>query len=96
MTLILRQYLVSNKFPDLSFPYFFTWFQVPVDDTTGMAMLDALQDLLNASRRVGLAVELARDDVLEQLAAGDQVEDEVVEALLLIKFSGFNKIWFTN
>lgn len=59
-------------------------------------MLDALQDLLNASRRVGLAVELARDDVLEQLAAGDQVEDEVVETLLLIKFSGFNKIWFPN
>ena len=62
---------------------FFTWFQVPVDNTIGMAMLDALQDLLDAFRGVGLAVELARDDVLEQFAAGDQVEDKVVEIFLL-------------
>lgn len=34
-----------------------------------MAVIDALEDLLDAVRRVRLAVELARNDVLEQLAA---------------------------
>ena len=42
--------------------------QVSVDDAVHVAVVDALQDLLDAVRCVGLRVELARDDVLEQLA----------------------------
>lgn len=43
--------------------------QVSVDDAVHVAVVDTLQDLLDAVRRVRLGVELARDDVLKELAA---------------------------
>lgn len=46
-----------------------THLEIPVNDAVLVAVIDALQDLLDAVRRVRLAVELARHDVLEQLAA---------------------------
>ena len=46
------------------------YLEIPMDDTVGMAMIDGLQDLLDAVRGVGLGVELPGHDVLEQLATG--------------------------
>ena len=43
--------------------------EVAVHDAVRVAVGDGLDDLLHAVRRVRLAVELARHDVLEQLAA---------------------------
>lgn len=52
-------------------------------DIVVMAMVDTFQNLLDAVRRVGFAVVFARHNVLEQFAACDEVEDEIVESLLL-------------
>ena len=41
-----------------------------MDDAVHVTVVDALQDLLDAVRRVRLGVELPRHDVLEQLAPG--------------------------
>ena len=40
--------------------------EIPVDDTVLVAVIDALQDLLNTMRCVRLAVELARNNILKQ------------------------------
>ena len=45
------------------------YLEIPVHDSILVAVVDALEDLLDAVRRVRLAVELARHNVLEQLAA---------------------------
>ena len=50
-----------------------THLEVPVHDAVEVAVVDRLEDLLDAVRRVRLAVELPRHDVLEQLASGDTV-----------------------
>ena len=44
-------------------------FEVAVADAVLVAVLDRLEDLLHAVARVRLRVELARHDVLEELAA---------------------------
>ena len=43
--------------------------EIPVYDAILVAVIDALQDLLDAVRRVGFAVELAGDNVFEQFAS---------------------------
>ena len=43
--------------------------EIPVHDAILVAVIDALQDLLDAVRRVGFAVELAGDNVFEQFAS---------------------------
>jgi hypothetical protein len=52
-------------------------------DPVGVTMLNALQDLLDAGRGVGLAVKFSSHNVLKEFAAGDQVKDKIVEVLLL-------------
>ena len=54
-----------------------------MDHSVIMTVFDALQNLLDAFRRVSLWVELACDDVLKQLATGDQIKHKVVEVFLL-------------
>ena len=54
-----------------------------MNDTVVMAVLNALQDLLDALGGIGLGVELPGHDVLEQLTPGDEVKHEVVAVLLL-------------
>ena len=52
------------------------YLEVPVHDTVGMAVVDGLQDLLDAVRGVGFRVELPGHDVFEQLPARHpEVED---------------------
>ena len=46
------------------------YLKVSVDDPVHVTVVDAFQDLLNAVRRIRLRVELARHNVLEQLASG--------------------------
>ena len=60
-----------------------TWFEISMNDTVVVAVLDTLQDLLDALGRVGLGVELPGHDVLKQLAACDEVEHKVVAVLFL-------------
>lgn len=45
-------------------------------DSVVMAVMDAFEDLLDTVRGVRFAVELSRDYVLEELAAGYSVEQE--------------------
>jgi hypothetical protein len=78
---LVFQYRDFRSF-DTSVP---TWLDVPVYDAVVVAMLHTLQDLADALGGVGLGVELTRHDVLEQLAAGDEVEDQVVKVLLLFE-----------
>lgn len=47
-----------------------------------MAVMDALEDLLDTVRGVGLAVEFPRDNVLEELAAGDSESCRASKAVL--------------
>ena len=42
-----------------------THLEVPVDDTIGVAVLDALQDLLDAVTCIFLTVELSSNNVIE-------------------------------
>ena len=59
-----------------------------MDDAVHVTVVDALQDLLDAVRRVRLRVELARNDVLEQLAPGHaEGNRERYEGGLSISFS---------
>ena len=51
-----------------------------MDDILAVAEAHSVKDLLDAVAGVRLAVVLARDDLLEKLAAGDQVEHHVVRA----------------
>jgi len=44
--------------------------EISVHHSVHVAVIDALQDLLDAVRRVGLGVELPGDNVLEEFAAG--------------------------
>lgn len=57
--------------------------EVSVHDVVHVTVIDRLEDLLDAVGRVRLAVILASHDVLEQLAASDQVEYEIVVGLFL-------------
>ena len=57
-----------------------------------MAMINAFQDLLNAMRRVGFRVVLAGNDILEQFATSDQIEDQIVVALLLNRIVQSNDV----
>ncbi len=43
--------------------------EIPVNDAVLVTMVDALQNLLDAVRRIGFAVEFAGNDVLEEFAA---------------------------
>lgn len=52
------------------------YLEIPVNDTILMAMIDTLQDLLDAMRRVRFTVELPGDDVFEQFPAGYSVEQQ--------------------
>ncbi len=52
--------------------------KISVDDAVRVAVVDALEDLLDAVRGVGFAVELAGHDVLEEFAARDPL-DETIE-----------------
>ena len=65
------------------------YLKVPVHDPVLVAVVDALQDLLDAVGGVGLGVELAGHDVLEQLAAGDA---EMREDIILSKRLGLERI----
>ena len=65
------------------------YLKVPVHDPVLVAVVDALQDLLDAVGGVGLGVELAGNDVLEQLAAGDA---EMREDIILSKRLGLERI----
>ena len=58
-------------------------------DSVLVAVVDALQDLLDAVGGVGLGVELAGHDVLEQLATGDA---EMREDIILSKRLGIERI----
>ena len=60
-----------------------TWFEISMNDTVVVTVLDTLQYLLDALGRVGLGVELPGHDVLKQLAACDEVEHKVVAVLFL-------------
>ncbi len=51
--------------------------EVPVNDAILVAVVHALQDLLDAVRGVGLGVELAGHDVLEQLSAGHPAKAQI-------------------
>jgi len=42
-----------------------TYLEVPVDDTIGVAVVDALQDLLDAVTCIFLAVELSSNNVIK-------------------------------
>ncbi len=55
-----------------------------MNDSVGMTMLDALQDLLNACGSVDLTVKFSSNYVLKEFTTGDQVKDKVVEVLLLM------------
>ena len=46
------------------------YLKVSVDDPVHVTVVDAFQDLLDAVRGIRLRVELARHNVLEQLASG--------------------------
>lgn len=54
-----------------------------MDDIVHVTVIDRLENLLDAVTGVRLGVVLPRDDVLKELAPGDQVKDQVVVALLL-------------
>lgn len=43
--------------------------EIPVNDAVLVTMVDALQNLLDAVRRIRFAVEFAGNDVLEEFAA---------------------------
>lgn len=57
-----------------------------------MAMINTFQDLLNAMRRIGFRVVLAGNDILEQFATSDQIEDQVVKAFLLYRIVQSNDV----
>jgi len=48
-----------------------------------MAVVDALQNLLDAMGRIRFTVELTSNNVLKQVTTGHQIKDEVVIILLL-------------
>jgi hypothetical protein len=52
------------------------YLQISVDDPVVVAVVDALEDLLDAVGGVGLAVKFPRDDVLEEFATGDPASGE--------------------
>ena len=50
--------------------YIYIWYlEVPVHDTVGMAVVDRLQDLLDAVRGVGFRVELPGHNVFKQFSS---------------------------
>lgn len=60
-----------------------TYLEISMDHSILVTMIDALKNLLDAVRGVGLGIKLPGDNVLEEFSASDEVEDEVVEVLLL-------------
>ena len=52
--------------------YVYIWYlEVPVHDTVGMAVVDRLQDLLDAVRGVSFRVELSSHNVFKKLTSRD-------------------------
>ena len=52
------------------------YLEIPVDNSILMAMIDTLQDLLDAMRCVRFTVELPSDDIFEQFPTGNSLEQQ--------------------
>ena len=63
--------LLSNSLSGVAY------LEVPVHDTIGMAVVDRLQDLLDAVRGVGFRVELSGHDVFKELPARHPDIDDI-------------------
>lgn len=60
-----------------------TYLKISMHDIVHVTMVDRLENLLNAMGGIGLGIIFACHNVLEQFAAGDQIEYQIVIALLL-------------
>ena len=63
-----------------------------MDNAVEVAVVDRLQDLLDAVRRIRLAVELPSDDVLKQLPAGHAAGAEVRSGQGAAGSTGVNRV----
>ena len=54
-----------------------------MDDPVGVAVLDALEDLLDAVGGVLLRVELPSNDVVKQLSTGHKIKEHVPDVIFL-------------